>query len=535
MARFLRFLLLLCAVLAIFPLYSRYKVAAAPVPPGVHLGGLDLSDLKDTAEIRRHLDQIYQAPIDVRFGVARLVLRPEDIDFHVDVEQMVAEASRYLEGSAFLDIAVREALGFDQQRRDVPVRFTVDENKLRAWLETVASEQNHAPTPPRLLPPSARWVDGGAAAAGLPAGYVGTYTRDWLWIPGQPGETLDIDAGIPLIVAALTSEDDRLVHLSLTETPAPAPTLDDLAREINTYLLDFPGFGAAYIQDLQTGEEGFVDADISFSGMSTLKIGLAAAIMRELPHGVAADDDEAGTVGNWLDYALGESNNHAANQLITFLGNDDITAGTQRFTEFMRSLGHTSTYMQSGYDAQVQLPQIPTPGNQRTDWTTDPDSNLQSTPTEMGRILAEIYRCSQGTGPLLELFPDAITPDECYTILFYMTHDEFQELIWAGLPRPDTAWIVHKHGFAFESHSDVALVWGPTGPYVLSVFLFRQGWMDWDTSNTAMKTISRITWNFFLFQQEQLGLTAPEPFVLTPPPGYIPIKEYIKVASTGYR
>ena len=116
-----------------------------------------------------------------------------------------------------------------------------------------------------------------------------------------------------------------------------------------------------------------------------------------------------------------------------------------------------------------------------------------------------------------------------------MTHDEFQELIWAGLPRPDTAWIVHKHGFAFESHSDVALVWGPTGPYVLSVFLFRQGWMDWDTSNTAMKTISRITWNFFLFQQEQLGLTAPEPFVLTPPPGYIPIKEYIKVASTGYR
>ena len=325
-------------LLAIFPLYSRYKVAAAPVPPGVHLGGLDLSDLKDTAEIRRHLDQIYQAPIDVRFGVARLVLRPEDIDFHVDVEQMVAEASRYLEGSAFLDIAVREALGFDQQRRDVPVRFTVDENKLRAWLETVASEQNHAPTPPRLLPPSARWVDGGAAAAGLPAGYVGTYTRDWLWIPGQPGETLDIDAGIPLIVAALTSEDDRLVHLSLTETPAPAPTLDDLAREINTYLLDFPGFGAAYIQDLQTGEEGFVDADVSFSGMSTLKIGLAAAIMRELPHGVAADDDEAGTVGNWLDYALGESNNHAANQLITFLGDGDITAGTQRFTEFMRSL-----------------------------------------------------------------------------------------------------------------------------------------------------------------------------------------------------
>ena len=171
MARFLRFLLLLCAVLAIFPLYSRYKVAAAPIPPGVHLGGLDLSDLKDTAEIRRHLEQIYTEPIDVRFGVTRLVLRPEDIDFRVDVEQMVAEAGRYLEGSAFLDIAVREALGFDQQRRDVPVRFTLDEAKLRAWLETVAAEQNHAPASPRLLAAQralGRWRRaGGWAARGL--------------------------------------------------------------------------------------------------------------------------------------------------------------------------------------------------------------------------------------------------------------------------------------------------------------------------------------------------------------------------------
>ena len=535
MARFLRFLLLLCAVLALFPLYTHFKVAAAPVPPGVYLGGLDLSALKDTGEIRRHLEQIYQEPIDVRLGDTRLVLRPQDVDFQVDVEQMVAEASRYLEGSAFLDIAVREALGFGQQRRDVPVRFMLDNAKLRAWLETVAAEQNHAPVPPRLLPPSTRWVDGGAAAAGLPAGFVGSYTRDWLWTAGQPGQTLDVEASIPLVVAALTREEDRLARLALVETPAPSPAVTDLAREINAYLMNFPGFGAVYVQDLGTGEEAGVDADVSFSGMSTLKIGLAAAIMRELPNGVPAGDDAADTVGNWLDYALGESNNHAANQLIAFLGDGDTTAGTQRFTQFMHDLGHVSTYMQSAYDAQVQLPVIPTPGNQRTDWQTNPDSNLQSTPTEMGRILAEIYRCSQGAGPLLEQFPGELTPDECLTILYYMTHNEFQELIWGGLPRPDETWIVHKHGFAFESHSDVALVWGPTGPYVLSVFLYRQGWMDWDTSNTAMKTISRITWNFFRFQQEQQGLSTPASFVLTPPPGYRPIKEYIKVASTGYR
>ncbi len=132
MRRFINFVLVLVACLAIFPLYTRFKVAAAPVPPGVYLGGLDLSDLKDTDEIRQHLERIYAEPISLHYGETRLALRPEDIDFQVDVEQMVAEATQYLEGGAFLDIAVRHALGIEQQRRDVPVRFMLDSAKLRA-------------------------------------------------------------------------------------------------------------------------------------------------------------------------------------------------------------------------------------------------------------------------------------------------------------------------------------------------------------------------------------------------------------------
>jgi hypothetical protein len=535
MRRFLQFVLISILILALLPLYTRFKVAAAPVPPGVYLGGLDLSMLKDPAEIRAHLDRIYQQPVDVRFGEARLVLRPEEVDFHVDVEQMVAEASRYLEGTEFLDIAVREALGFPQQRRDIPIRFMLDTAKLRGWLEQVASAQNHGPAPTRLLAPSPRWTDSIGPRPGLPAGYVGVAARDWTWTPGKPGQTLDIDASLPILVAALTQPDAGSVNLVLTETPPPPPTLDDLAREINTYLLDFPGFAAAYVQELGSGTEALVDADVAFSGMSTMKIAIAAAIMAELPNGIPADDPEADTVGQWLDYALGESNNHAANQLLGYLADGNIQAGTARFSARMRDLGMVNTYMQSGYDAQVQLPQIPTPANQRTDWSANPDANIQSTPAEMGRILAAIYHCTEGHGLLIETLGDAITPEECRTILFYMSHDEFQELIWAGLPRPQTAWIVHKHGFAYESHSDVALIWGPTGPYVLSLFVYRKGWMDWPTSNSTMKSVSRIVWNFFEFQRDHAGLETPTPIILTPPPGYRQIHDYIQVASTGYR
>ncbi len=71
---------------------------------------------------------------------------------------------------------------------------------------------------------------------------------------------------------------------------------------------------------------------------------------------------------------------------------------------------------------------------------------------------------------------------------------------------------------------------------MLSIFLFRKGWMDWGTSNSTMKSISRIVWNFFEQRQDQMQLDAPEPVVLTPPAGYAPIKdEYISVASTGFQ
>ncbi len=521
-------------LLAIFPLYTRFKVAAAPVPPGVHLGGLNLSTLKSTAEIRQHLEQIYLQPVDVRFGDERLALMPEEIGFRIDAEQMVAEAGQYLKGSALLDIAVREALGFEQQQRNVPVRFMLDSAKLRAWLEQVAAQHNHPPTTSRLLPPTSRWSGGTQSAEQLPVDFVGAYSRDWTWTPGRPGQTLDIDASIPLIVEALTSSDERLVRLALQETPAPPPTMDDLAREIDTYLMSFPGFAAAYVYDLQTGQQAAVDADVAFSGMSTLKIAISAAIMSKLPNGIAADDQQADLVGQWIDYALGESNNYAANQLLSFLGDGSVEQGTRYFTGFMRELGMQSTYMQSGYDATVQMAPIATPANQRTDWHTNPDNNLQTTPREMGDILAAIYECGQGRGLLLEVFPDRFTPEECLSILYYMSHDEFQEMIWAGLPRPNESWIVHKHGFAYESHSDVALVWGPTGPYVLSIFVFREGWMDWGSSNRAMKTVSRIVWNYFEFQRAQEGIETPPYFVLKPPPGYTKLHDYIKVASTGY-
>ncbi len=530
MRRFITFVMTICAILALFPLYSRFKVAAAPVPPGVHLGGLDLSDLKDPAEIRHHLDGLFSQTIVVNFADTRLPLRPQDVDFQVDTDQMVAEASQYLAGVDFVDIAVRAALGFPQRRRDIPVRFTLNNDKLRAWLEQVGAEQERIPLGPRVLSAEIQMSNATSVTANLPPGFVGSYLRDWTWLPGQPGYTLDLEASIPRVIAALTSDGDRVADLVLIEEAPPSASMDDLARAIDAHLSNFPGFGAAYVYDLQTGQAVHVDDEVAFSGMSTLKIVIAAAIMARLPNGVAAGDETAVQVGQWLDYALGESNNYAANQLLSFLGGGDSNAGARHVTEFARSIGLVNTFMQSGFDAPSRAP-LPTPANQRTDWNTNPDSNLQSTPFEMGQILSAIYECTQDTGILRTTYPNELTPEECRQILFYMTHDQFQELVWGGLPDVKNTWIVHKHGFAYESHSDLALVWGPTGPYVISIFLHRAGWMDWGTSNSNMAAISRLTWRFFEFQRDQLQLSRREPLVLEPPPGYVKITNYIPTAA----
>ena len=522
MGRLISWTLIAIAVLSLFRLYSRYKEIAAPIPPSVHLAGMDLSALKEANEIRAHLEQIYSQPIAVTYADERLWLDPADVDFQLEVDQMIWEASQYLDGNVFIDISLRQALGIPQSYRNVEARYLLNSEKLKAWLAGVAEERNQPPQPARVTPPIDRWSDNGTDYPDLPPGYVGAYTRDWRWSSGSPGYRLDVEASVPAIIDALTHDTDRVAELVVDVTPPAAPQIADLANALNNYLLNFPGFAAVYVHDLVEDEIAEVDVDVSFSGMSTLKIAIVVAVMEKL-EGLPAGDNAAFEIGRSIDYALGESNNFAANQLVRYLGNGDITTGARNFTTFMRTLGFENTFMQSGYDAQVQLAEIPTPGNTQDDWDTNPDSNLQTTTREMGELLTDVYLCTQGTGRLLEVFPDTLSPEECGYVLFYLGRDEFEELLWSGLPRPADPWILHKHGFAFETHSDVALVWGPTGPYVISLFLYRAGWMDWPTSNTAMKDVSRITWNFFEYRQKFMEDEPPLPIELPPPPAYVPV------------
>jgi hypothetical protein len=528
MSKFVRFVLFTVLILSLFPLYNRYREGAGPIAPGVHLAGIEMSRYKDVEEIELQIRARYQDPIAVYFGDQRIVLRPEDVEFEVDVEAMLAHASRYLEGDDFVEIAVRHLLGFPQRRRDVPTYFTYNEKELTRWLILTAERQNRQPQAPRALPPQWGWTENGGNEM-LPAGFVGSVQTDWQWTLGSPGQTLLVAESVQPVLDGLADPEERVAHLALAEVEAPPLSMDDLSRALDNYTADFPGFAAVYVQDLATGEEATVDVDVAFSGMSTMKIAFATQAFRQIEGPLGR------SVGQWMDYALGESSNLAANQLLIWIGDGDIYAGGRRVTEMMRRLGFKNSFVQTGYEDKSNIAPIPTAANQRTDWNTNPDAHLQSTPEDMGRLLSEIYRCSQGAGKLLETFGNELSADECLLILFYMSHDEFTEMVWGGLPRPAESWIVHKHGFVNEAHSDVALVWGPNGPYVITIYLWRRGWMNWDISNPTMQGISRITWNFFALKQQLEGTTPPEPPVFELPPNFVPITTYQHRAANNLR
>ncbi len=515
MGRFTTFVVILIAVLALFRAYTHFKVVAAPVPPGVHLGGLDLSDLKDKATIRQHLESRLYETMAVRFGSNEMPLRPADIDFRVDVDQMVAEAGQYLQGAAFLDLAVRAALGFPQQRRDVPVRFTVNQAKLRDWLTSVAATYNRAPLGARLLPPKQPIGQSGTLLEGLPAVEVApTNQPDWVWLPGEVGYTLDLEASVSRVVAALTNTQDRVADLALIETQPALPNMRDLQQALNDYLANFPGFAAVYVHDLSHGDEANVDAAVAFSGLGPLKIGIVAAVLQQTL-AVSPTVGPGSELDRLINTALLENDNGAANTLLGRLGNGDATAGAQQVTQFVQTLGLTNTYMLTAFDAPPQRP-LPTAANQRTDWNTAPDPNIQTTPQDSGRLLSFLYLCLNSQGPLTTLGERAFSPDACRQILAAMTNNPLQELIWAGLPDPQNQWIVHKHGISAEANSDLALIWGPSGPYVLAISLYRKNWLDWQTSNQTMQQVSRLVWQFFELQQQQEGKPPGAPPNLTP-------------------
>jgi beta-lactamase class A len=173
-----------------------------------------------------------------------------------------------------------------------------------------------------------------------------------------------------------------------------------------------------------------------------------------------------------------------------------------KITEDMQALGLQNTFL-AGYFTYGSplLALIQTPANQRTDVNTDPDTYSQTTPSDIGMLLEDIYQCAQdGGGALPAVFPGEITQIECQTMNSYLLKNRLPMLLTSGLPEGTP--IAHKHGWVtsngvINTIGDAGIVYTPGGNYILVVFLHHPEQLIWDSASTLVSNLSTAVYNFY--------------------------------------
>jgi beta-lactamase class A len=477
-------LLLSAAIVLVIVSLIGYSRQRNNYPAGMTIGGVPVGGLTP-AEASQRLLEVYTSPIEIRYAEAIIHVDPNVIGFQPDVESMLAAADLTRTGGSFWGGFWDYLWNREPPAVAIPLRATISEERLREYLQTeIASRYDLPPTPAQPVP-------GGTS-----------------YLPGQPGQTLDIDRAVLLISDALLSPTNRSVALTFTRGSAARPTIDNLEIQLKQIVLGsgYDGLIGLYMADLQTGQEihfamergqeiSVAPEDIAFTASSTIKVPIIVSYF------INRSGDLDQTTSDIISRVLGKSDNAATDQILERI---DPSRGPLVVTKDMEAIGLNSTFI-SGFfyvGAPNLAPGKVTPANSRTDVFTDPDPYSQTTPSEMGILLTDIYQCSQnGGGALIAKFPDKVTPADCKLIIDYMAQDKLGSLIQGGVP--DGTFVPHKHGYVpdrdgiVHDTSDVGIVYSPGGNFVLSIYSYHPVQNIWDVINPLIIDLTQATYNYF--------------------------------------
>jgi len=469
-------MLLLAAGLIFFTLLS-YSRKRARLPDDMIVGGVPLGSL-DQSEALEKLLQAYSMPVELLYEDDRIHLNPSEIGFQLDTEAMLAVAELQRTETDFW----AGYWEFLWNRLGDPVIIPVKSDFSSTQLESY------------LMDISVRYDEPSVAAQPVPGSPA--------FVGGEQGKVLDIRRASELIGDALNQPLRRQVRLPVVASQPPRPamaTLETLIKQI-VEVEEFSGLTMLYVMDLRTGEElnlAFregvdlpTEPGISVTAGSTVKIPIAAAFYRYFDEPL---DEEA---DRWMSEMITLSGNDTADWLMERI---DPVQGPLVVSDSMNELGLESTFLAGYFRLGSDLLRVyRTPGNQRTDINTRPDIYNQTTVAEMGILLADLYRCTDGGGALLAAFPNELKPSECQKILELMAQNKIGVLIESGVP--EGTRVAHKHGWTgspLDWIGDVGIVYTPGGDYVIAMFLWNEPEMIWDPTSKLMADLSQAVYGFF--------------------------------------
>jgi len=473
------FFILLALVLTVFQLI-RFSRMRANLPAGLQIAGVPVGGTDRQTASQRVL-QAYSHPIEIRYNGAPVQMTPNDADFQLNIDNMlaIAESQRTQNNfwAEFWDFLWRRS----SVPYDVPLSATSSEARLRNYLDEISKRYDEPPIPAQPQPGTVYFQ------------------------PGRSGTSVDIDSSVLLIENALNSLSNRVVDLPIKQTKPSRPPFKNLEILLQQTIKvsGFDGLVSVYLLDLQNAQEMHfayqsgellpVNPDIAFTASSIIKIPIMVSVYKSINN---ADEETLKLMEDMVD----RSGNEAADWLMD--RTMDKGFGPLIVSEIMEKLGLDNTFLAGYFSLGSPILQaFSTPSNQRTDINTDPDPYSQTTTSDMGMLLVDIYQCAEtGGGALTAIYPGEITQAECKEMIEYLIKNSLPSLLTAGLP--DGTEIAHKHGWVsnngiINTVGDAGIIFSPGGDYALVVFLHHPDQVVWEPASTLVAQLSQAVYNYY--------------------------------------
>lgn len=483
------------------------------LPPGLSVAGIPVggltSDQVRAAVLRYRLDPLSRT-LELRLDEQSLEVSPMRLGLQVHLAELMAQVDRQVRpqplhpwviylvaGHPLMDFPSEPPTAVGQGEApmpDLPLPLDIDETVLWGFLEGLAEEYDRDPLPFRAVV----LTDTAVLSTS------GVLTPSWStdgpvvgFSPSRMGRRLDVTASVSLVAPALERWDrnSEAIDLVVEQVAPPETDLSLLETVLQAEVDRMPGVVGVYVRDLRTNEEIGVNERVLFSTASVIKTAIMLQVYRAL------DEPLEPAVAWDLAAMMVDSDNDAANRLLTIGGLGDEGAGARSMTRMLHDLGLGDSFMCIGFSG-LECPTPPPEGWLPDAASRDPaaspmplDPFRQTTPRDMGMLLTYLYECSRGKGLILERFPGQVTAEECRAMLDLMGRNADRRRMVSGLP--EGVPVAHKSGWIYDMKADAGIVFSPGGPYVLSVYVWEEEGLLDSEANRRIAGLSWITYAFF--------------------------------------
>jgi len=485
-------LFLILAVILLTIQLITYSRGRAHFPTGLIVANVPVGGISRQDAAQRLLE-VYSQPVEIQYQDSIVHMDPSQVDFKLDLESMIAAADLQRTGSSFWGGFWSYLWGNSTDPADVPLDAAYSEAALFSYLENeIAPRYDKRPTPAQPIAGSTSFDE------------------------GIPGTTINSDLAISIIEKAIFSPSDRSITLPLRQAAAPRPNFVNLQVQLQQIMdvAGYDGLADIFLYDLgkneelhfiyELGENLPTSPDAGFTAASIIKIPILLSIYARI------DGAPSEHTQNLMNEMIIGSFNEPADQLMQ--ENLDVITGPLIVTDNLRALGFENTFLAGQFYLGAPLLElIRTPSQNRIDVFTDPDPYNQTTPLEMGTLLADIYQCSKnGGGAIGAVFEGRVTQNECREIINLLSLNQLGILLEGG--PPEGTRVAHKHGWVINPNSgvintigDAGIIFTSNGDYVAVIFLYQSVQLIWEPISGMFADLSKAIYNYFTLPSQSFN------------------------------